>query len=185
MGGVCPICLEGKATKLLSCSHPIHIKCMRGMNKLKCPLCRVKIKRFDNGKRIPKSVVEMVEQNSSDYQKEKEEEEEREVMNMIEESIEPQFQILFALKYLETLRVPLSKLPHEMNVELDPDSGLIKDDLSSATILKMLELISSSDEDYQNTEGTFLNIYHSGERTLLLRLLFYPQRTRNEVSTVL
>ena len=65
----CPICLEPTIENPIECGHSMHLKCMKGLTKLECPLCRSPLKH------IPKSLRISIEKNVVELKKEREEEE--------------------------------------------------------------------------------------------------------------
>ena len=65
----CPICLEGEPLLFhMSCGHPIHLECCKGMINFLCPFCRAKVKN------LPKDVSKQIrlnkKKNDDDYDNE-------------------------------------------------------------------------------------------------------------------
>ena len=125
----CPICLEQETPEeklhIFSCSHKAHLNCLEGMTKLECPICRAPI---DN---LPTKITKKITENGEKYEDEIEQENERAFLEMIREEgsfasmrIPPHMELVLALKYVFQLGIPISLIPIETVIELDPDSPL-------------------------------------------------------------
>lgn len=130
----CPICLDDDGDgKLypLPCSHRGHLDCFSGMTKLECPLCKAHINNF------PKSVKDQIIANGAKYEEEQAveyeayiremNEREREQLQTLENMpvrLPPQMELILALKYVFQLGIPVSLIPIETILELDPSSPL-------------------------------------------------------------
>lgn len=120
----CPICLEEDDKKwiLLSCTHRAHKECLKGMNKLECPICRSKIIN------LPQDIKSIIESNRVEYAEERQVEEEAEIRDMYQNQVlqepPPQIAIMLALRYVHQLGIPTHIIPNEISLEVDPGSPL-------------------------------------------------------------
>lgn len=129
----CPICISEEVTEEsgafypLGCTHRFHINCLSGMTKAECPLCR------EPAINLPKSVKDKIDENSKKYREEIEQQEERDFQRMIEEEggmmlqpvrLPPHIELILALKYVFQLGIPISLIPTETVLEIDPQSPL-------------------------------------------------------------
>ena len=113
----------------LVCTHRFHINCLSGMTKAECPLCR------EAAINLPKSVKDKIDENSRKYREETEQQEEADFRRMIEEEghggmllqpvrLPPHVELILALKYVFQLGIPISLIPIETVLEIDPQSPL-------------------------------------------------------------
>lgn len=127
----CPICLFGDTPNYdwldLECQHRVHLQCIKGMNKLECPICRAPI---EDGV-LPGDVEVEIEKNADAYRQERDEEERRAIMQMIARERAtsmarppPQLEVITALRYIYDLGVPTSQIPTEIEIHIDPESPL-------------------------------------------------------------
>jgi hypothetical protein len=202
---VCAICLEEGETaesgKLypLSCSHRFHVNCLSGMTKAECPMCR---KPAIN---LPKSVKGKIDENERKYKQETNEQEEREFREMIESEamsyqavrLPPQIEIILAMKYIVELGIPVSMIPIDTILELDPQSPLPDPGSIFQNTVKLLieviqkrtlstteeddpvendedELVLDGDENPFEFEGEDLQIVHT-VRTVPMRGISYSR----------
>lgn len=129
---VCAICIEEGETeesgKLypLVCTHRFHTNCLMGLTKAECPMCR------QAAINLPASIKSQIDENAKKYRQETEEQEERELAEMLENEgmmfqpvrLPPQMEVILALKYLVQLGIPVSMIPMDTVLELDPQSPL-------------------------------------------------------------
>lgn len=141
---ICPICqegdedmkpgtmvdIEGENVEVkwypLSCMHRAHIHCMKGMNKLECPMCRSKIMN------LPDSIRLTINSNSEKLKAENLEEQLQADRAFIEDLARqggtvrppPQMELLMAMRYIFELGIPPSLIPGGITLEIDPESPL-------------------------------------------------------------
>ena len=135
---ICPICQEddkslrpGSTTEEghevkwypLSCTHRIHVHCLKGMNKLQCPICRGKLIN------LPDNIRLIIEENTKRVKAENVEEEHREIMEMIHNGAAtdrppPQMELIMAMRYIYELGVPPHLIPGSITLEIDPENPL-------------------------------------------------------------
>lgn len=147
---ICPICQEddkslrpGSTTEEghevkwypLSCTHRIHVHCLKGMHEtrdaklkrfiLQCPICR------GNVINLPDNIRLIIEENTKRVEAENVEEEHREIMEMIHNGTAaaadrppPQMELIMAMRYIYELGVPPHLIPGSITLEIDPESPL-------------------------------------------------------------
>ncbi len=140
LNDICPICQEddkslrpGSTTEEgddvkwypLSCMHRTHVHCLKGMNKLQCPICRGTLIN------LPDSIRITIEENSRRVEAENIEEEHREILDMIGNAAAaaanrppPQMELVMAMRYIYELGVPPHLIPGSITLEIDPESPL-------------------------------------------------------------
>ena len=152
----CPVCLdEENEMYILSCQHRAHIKCLEGMNKKECPLCRAIITN------LPISVKKKIKENYENYQREKEEEDREEILNMLrgrdQIRLPPQIELLIALRYLCENGIPAQQIPQDINLYIDPESPLPSvGSIYDTTISRILDYIQSTIEEDDTPQETQL-----------------------------
>lgn len=120
----CPICLEenGDDWWILSCYHKSHIKCLKGLIKPECPICRKNVQ-------LSSEILNEINKNSEKYENEKLEDERREILNMLDQEFTtrrppPQVEIIVALRYLYELGIPPFLIPETIKIHIDPSMAL-------------------------------------------------------------
>ena len=153
----CAICMdEGETEETgkmypLSCTHRFHINCLSGMTQAVCPLCR------QTAINLPKKVADKITENGKKYQEEKDEQDERDFQRMMEEEggmllqpvrLPPQIELMLALKYVVQLGIPVSLIPIETVLEIDPMSPLpAPGSIFQNTVRRLIENIQQRSAD--------------------------------------
>ncbi|HMP28323.1 MAG TPA: RING-H2 finger protein [Saprospiraceae bacterium] len=163
----CPICLENDSDAqewlLLSCTHRAHKECLKGMNKLECPICRGKIIN------LPADVKVAIENNREDYEVEIQAEEEQQFREMMQNEIQqdppPQLAIMLALRYVHQLGIPVHIIPQSISLEIDPGSPLPPAVyIFNQAVLQMMKCIQTTylknEDDIQETDSPLEIIYN-------------------------
>jgi hypothetical protein len=148
----CPICLENDITQewlLLSCTHRAHKQCLKGMNKLECPMCRGKIIN------LPPDVRLAIESNRDEYAVERQAEEEQQFREMMQNEVHqdppPQLAIMLALRYVHQLGIPAHIIPQSISLEINPGSPLPPAVyIFNQAVIQMMKCIQDT---YLKTEG--------------------------------
>lgn len=192
----CAICLleEEEDMYLLSCHHRFHIECLKGMNKLECPLCRSEIIN------LPTNVAAKIRENGRQYAQEQSEERDqlarmiqREINGEALSRIPPQMEALLGLRYLYQLGIPAHRIPTTTDIELDPESplpapGSIFQVMVSRIISEIQQQAAShpEEEDVSDPENEDFSDYTSdSDEDEIFRLEGHnPDRIRHTIRTV-
>lgn len=161
----CPICLteDKKGMWKLDCNHCAHLECLKGMNKLVCPMCRADIKN------LPLEINQNIENNHDNYQRERDAEYDRMIGRMAEEEganrvarITLEGEIRLALQYLVSLGIPPERLP-SINMEIYnsgplPPQGAVYHTIVTNTINQIQQeldqdLVEEEEEDEDDEES--------------------------------
>lgn len=171
----CPICLtEGEKMWKLNCKHCAHLECLKGMNKLVCPICRANITN------LPPEIKQNIEKNNDDYQREQNEYHDQMIRRMVEEeqgdiptvrmSIETEIQLAF--QYLASLGVPRTRIPR-VNMEVYSDGPLPPQGAVFQTVVdgSINHIQQELDQEVVEEEGEEESYSSSEEETVDLRSL--------------
>jgi hypothetical protein len=154
----CPVCLEDTEDGmfLLECNHRCHLDCIKGMNKMECPICRAEMKN------LPKKVGETISSNGRIYAQEQEDAQRRDIMQMIQNEtsqevfarLPPQMEFMLAMRYLQQLGIPPSRIPSRGLLEIDPESPLPPPGTIFRTaVSRMVDEIQRRTETYLEEDG--------------------------------
>ena len=166
----CPICLEDEEQDmyLLSCHHRCHLACMKGMNKLVCPICRSEIIN------LPDKIKNGILANSQKYAQEQDATRTEEFMEMMRSEMgshqnmrmPPQMEIFLAMRYLYELGIPVSRIPSHVELTIDPESPLpIPGSIFQNTVTKIIEAIQNQIENSVEEDDSPDELVDSDEST--------------------
>jgi hypothetical protein len=190
----CPICLEegGDEWWILSCYHKSHVKCLKGLTKPECPICRKQVQ-------FSSEISSEINKNSEKYENEKLEDERREILNMLDQEFNtrrppPQVEIIVALRYLYELGVPPFLIPRTITIHIDPSMALPAPGFIFQNTVKEIvnhihlnsELDISDDEDFsdENSDEKSENETHSVYKILTVPIIPDQEPTERSRSYV-
>ena len=157
---ICPICLEDrtpgpiiKEDQFLVCNHWLHRVCCMGLNEMTCPLCKATITNFDA------ELSSVIEQNKKKRITEtvlnESHEQAREIINRYIMTEIPDGEVLSAFRFMVNEGFPLSVLPCNIILTIDPDMfyerGYI---LQSVAVAMMRYILKNVLDDKEPEEET-------------------------------
>lgn len=164
----CPICLEDYDEDLyvLVCTHRVHLECISHITNFECPLCRVPPIN------LPANIRRKIEENGKKYREEQIDEERAQILEMIEREqdynnsvrLPPQIELILALKYVFELGIPVSLIPTDITLEIDPHSPLpAPGSIFQNGVRKIIETIQNRNELNVSEDDLELECEFEGE----------------------
>ena len=148
---VCPVCLDDDGDQLaLACRHRAHEECLQGIIKLECPLCRAVIKKDDVSEGLFRKITLNAKQRAEQLEMENLEAARRYASQHSETRVQMllQMEILLALKYLYAIGIPESRMPREIDLQIDPTSPApTEGSMFNRIVSRVLEMIQNEISD--------------------------------------